>query len=465
MMQSNELKKITLNHPLIIGGGIVGMILALGLRQMGVSVTVLDGADGRDARFQKDDTKSHKNANENINENGDNLSLQSLLPKDLRTVALWQGSVNLLKNLGVWEMIIAQDSHTYTPVPLEKLRLITPSKDKTSVASQVDFNAHDLNMETLGYNVPISRLQQALMHHCDAMGVTIHHNTPIDRVDYDGTTMTVTTDAGTAYTAPVVLSCEGRHSPIRTYSNTPMVVNHYDLSALVCMVRHSEPHHHISQEIHHPNGPFTFVPMQDVALEEGNLGDEKSSEKSHMSALVWVDKTDTMTPLGDMKDPVFNGIMQDKSLNILGDLSVVGQRQIFPLTCQYAKTMGGTGYVLLGESAHVLPPFAAQGMNLSLRDVAEYLHQLETALTTGHAMGDATIVAKYQNNRLPDIRARVMAVTTLHTMVFNKNPVLHTLRTKGMGLLNKVSPLRQGVMAMGMQGVGGDPIKMKFFET
>ena len=413
-----------LDHPLIIGGGVVGMTLALGLRKIGLDVTILDGGDGLDTREK---------------------TVHETLPTDLRTVALWHGTVQLLKKLNVWDDMIGDTHPSHKAVPLEKLRLITPSPDGRDIASDVHFQASDLDLPSLGYNISIARLRDVLIDHCKKSGVAIFYNNPIADITHDGKTMTVITDTGQTITAPVILSTEGRHSPIRKGMHIDMPPTDYGLSALVAVTQHSAPHHCTSQEIHHPNGPFTFVPMC-------NTPDDKP-----MSALVWVDKIETITALQSMAESTFNTIMQDTSMGIIGDVELLGERQIFPLSCRYANTLGGTGYVLLGESAHVLPPFAAQGMNLSLRDVAEYCDQLQTALMTGTHMGDARIATAYQKSRLPDIRARVKSVDTIHTMVFNTSPLLHKVRAKGMDIMDKFSPLRKAIANMGIQGVGGDP--------
>ena len=428
-----------LDHPLIIGGGVVGMTLALGLRKIGLDVTILDGNDILDTRATGDtrDRTPH-----------------NTLPTDLRTVALWHGTVQLLKNLGVWDDMTGDDYTSHRAVPLEKLRLITPTPDGTKIASDVHFQASDLDLPSLGYNIPIARLRHVLIDHCKKSGVSIFYNNPIADICHDGKTMTVTTQNGHSITAPVVLSTEGRHSPIRKGMNIDMPPTDYGLSALVGIIRHTKSHNFTSQEIHHPNGPFTVVPMCDDC--DGN-----PPNGHFMSALVWVDTTDTIEHLKRTDIKSFNARMQDTSMGILGDIELLGERQIFPLSCRYAPILGGTGYVLLGESAHVLPPFAAQGMNLSLRDVAEYCDQLQTALMTGTHMGDARIVTAYQQNRLPDIRARVKSVDTIHNMVFNTSSLLHTVRSKGMQVIDKFTPLRKTVMTMGIQGIGGDPKWMK----
>ena len=446
----------TIDHPLIIGGGVVGMTLALGLRKIGLDVMILDGGDVLDSRATGD-------TREKI--------VHNKLPTDLRTVALWQGSVQLLKNIGVWAGMIGDNHPSYEAVPLEKLRLMTPTLDGTAIASDVHFQASDLNLHSLGYNIPVSRLRDVLLDHCEKQGVNIVYNNPIETINHDGTRMTVTTKNGDTITAPVVLSTEGRNSPIRQGMGIDMDTSDYGLSALVGVIEHTQPHNFTSQEIHHPNGPFTVVPMADMPSQkkadmpsQNNMADSPDGTppyRNFMSAIVWVDKTDTIADLAMADEQSFNTIMQDTSLGILGDVKLLGKRQVFPLSCRYAKTLGGAGYVLLGESAHVLPPFAAQGMNLSLRDVAEYCDQLQTALQTGMAMGDARIAMAYQKNRLPDIRARVKSVDTIHNMVFNTSSLLHTARSKGMQIIDKFSPLRRVMVTVGMQGIGGDPKWMK----
>ena len=68
---------------------------------------------------------------------------------------------------------------------------------------------------------------------------------------------------------------------------------------------------------------------------------------------------------------------------LLGSLGDVGPRAIYPLAGLGALRMGQNRIALVGESAHVIPPIGAQGLNLGLRDAAALAECVGTARARG----------------------------------------------------------------------------------
>lgn len=111
----------------VVGGGPAGLAAALALLRAGLPVT-LAAAPHRPGGHSR----------------------------DRRTAALFAGSVELLRNLGVW------DGLKNDCAPLTAIRLIDDS-GRLLRAPEVTFEAREVGLEAFGFNVPNDRLLDALM--------------------------------------------------------------------------------------------------------------------------------------------------------------------------------------------------------------------------------------------------------------------------------------------------------------
>ena len=54
----------------------------------------------------------------------------------------------------------------------------------------------------------------------------------------------------------------------------------------------------------------------------------------------------------------------------LGEITLAGPRQSFPLDLQIARRFIADRLALIGDAAHAVHPLAGQGLNIGMRDVA-----------------------------------------------------------------------------------------------
>ena len=116
-------------------------------------------------------------------------------------------------------------------------------------------------------------------------------------------------------------------------------------------------HKDISYEIYKTGGPFTTVPLK--------------NDKVNTSAVVWVDNKNKIDNLLKLNKQEFNKEVNKRSVNKLGDISVISELEIFPVTTQIADKLVDHRMILIGEAAHALPPIGAQGLNLTIKDIKE----------------------------------------------------------------------------------------------
>lgn len=171
---------------------------------------------------------------------------------------------------------------------------------------------------------------------------------------------------GSRVRAPLVIAADGRDSALRAAAGIGLRRWGYGQKALVFSVGHAVPHGDISTEIHRTGGPFTLVPLPD--------GDE-----GPRSAVVWMETGPKAAALSTLPVPEFEAALAERSCGLLGPLTLLGARRLWPIIAQAADRLDGPRLALVAEAAHVVPPIGAQGLNMSLRDVAALLALAEAA--------------------------------------------------------------------------------------
>src|SRR6201999_1976703 len=105
---------------------------------------------------------------------------------------------------------------------------------------------------------------------------------------------------------------------------------------------------------------------------------------------------------------------------------------------------------LVGESAHVVPPIGAQGLNLGLRDVADIARLAGEALSRGDAPGSPQVLARYQSARRGDVMSRTFAIDLANRSLLSDFLPMQSIRAAGLHLIGSIGPLRRLAMREGL---------------
>jgi 2-octaprenyl-6-methoxyphenol hydroxylase len=343
---------------------------------------------------------------------------------DRRTTALLGPSVDALKAAGVFEPIagVAQ--------PLRAIRIIDAT-GRLLRAPEVLFDAAEIGLDAFGFNVPNEPLLSALEAATARAGVdTIAAKAVALR--HAPNSAIVETDGGDEIEADLAVAADGRHSPSRAAIGIDMRVTALPQSALVCDVAHEFDHGDVSNEFHTPSGPFTFVP-----LAERKCG------------LVWVTAPSEAERLSRLPPAPLAELIERQSQAILGRIEIAGPVQIFPLASGLAKRFGADRTVLTGEAAHVLPPIAAQGFNLTVRDI-DQLHELLLDRRTD--AGSPKVIFAYRRHREADARLRLEAVRLVNGTLLSELLPVQFARGAGLFALAYLPPIRRLIMREGLAG-------------
>lgn len=385
---------------LISGGGIAGLSLAAILGHAGINVHIID--------------------------NFKSPPLSDVKPNG-RTVALMETSLNIIRATGAWDKVAEFGG------VLETMQIIDDSR-KGHAPLPVEFHACDIGLDQFGFNVPNDILRAALSEEVQKIqSVTMHVPDCLSGYEITGNKVSATLESGNEITAALIIGADGRNSAVREISGINTEEKEYGQSAITCLINHSRSHNNTSTEFHRSSGPLALVPLP------GNR-----------SSVVWVNSAEKCDALLSLKKEEFTQTLQDKTNNILGGITLETGPESWPLRSIKAKDIIAPRTALMAEAAHVLSPITAQGLNLSLRDVAALAETIADALRLGLDPGSASVLKKYERRRRTDIGTRVYGVDGMMRIVSNDIEALKELRRAGLKTLDAVPPLKKLAMRTGL---------------
>ena len=389
---------------LILGGGLVGMTLALAAARKGLSSHVIDRADPASLT-------------------ADNF--------DGRASAISTASWNLFTNIGL------ADRLEPFGCPIESIMVSDQMKP-----GLLDFTPEP-HEGSLGRMFANRDLRLALFEAARETDLIAWH-APVEVVERhrDEFGVSATLADGRTLHAALMIGAEGRRSPTRDEEGLTMAQWDYSHRALIVGLDHSKPHGNVAWEIFYPAGPFALLPMLD------------GPQGQHRSALVWtVDEKDAAGVL-KLSDRAFVAEVYKRMGDLLGEVSLNSGRSSYPLSFQHTVRMVGQRLALVGDSAHGMHPIAGQGLNLGLRDVGALIQVLTDGQRLGLDLGDAQILARYEKWRALD-SVMVMSATDGLTHLFGfGGKTASAIRRLGMSGVQRTPLLKKWFMdeARGMSG-------------
>lgn len=378
---------------MICGGGVPGLALSLLLGRLGLRVVVVDPVPP---------------AAEPVT--------------DSRTSALMVSAVNIMRATGAWADCLPYGA------ALETLRIV-------DAGHQVDFQASEIGQPFFGVNMPNGVSRTILARHVRTQSQSITFLCPASLRAYEsddmGVTATLTDD--TTIRARLLVGADGRNALTRTLAGIELWERDYGQNAITAIIDHSRSHDHISTEFHRSGGPFTLVPLP-----------------GQQCSVVWVEYAADAERFMTLRRDDFETALQERTESMLGKISLVGSPTSWPLKAMRAKTLTAPRLALVAEAAHVLHPLGAQGLNLSLRDIAVLAEEIADAARCGLDIGSKAVLDRYEFRRRADVFTRSLGTDSLNRMVSNDVSLLKTLRGAGLQTVKNLPPLRRFAMSEGV---------------
>lgn len=372
------------------GGGLAGLALAIALRDAlgeAFSVTVVDPMLDR-------------------------------APSDARASAIAAAARRLFETIGVWDEVAA------TAQPILDM-VVTDSKlDAAMRPTFLTFDGEIAPGEPFAHMIENNALTVSLLKKARAVGIDLRADAVAD-FETQGGAITVRLAGGDEIAARLLVAADGGRSVIRERAGIAMHGWDYDQSGIVTTVSHEREHHGRAEEHFLPAGPFAILPLT------GNR-----------SSIVWTEQRAEAERIVALPDADFHAELERRFGLHLGEIEVVGPRRAYPLGLQVARSFIAERLALIGDAAHVIHPIAGQGLNLGLRDVAALAEAVVDAARLGLDVGGASVLDRYQRWRRFDTMTMGIATDGLNRLFSNHSDVLRLMRDTGLGVVDRIPPLK-----------------------
>jgi 2-octaprenyl-6-methoxyphenol hydroxylase len=377
----------------ILGGGLVGLTLAIALSGHGVRCAVVDPADP-------------------VETHGEGF--------DGRVSAISSTSWAMLFAIGVTPHLQGKGC------PIERIWV-----SDGLAPGALDF-APDADDEAMGTMVPNRDMRVALeLTARDAANLTRFQPDRAVSVDRNADGVTLTLASGGTIGGALLVAAEGRNSPTREAAGIRTTRWRYDQVAMVTAIDHEVAHANTAYEIFYPGGPFALLPML----------------PGTRSAIVWTVPTGQAAAMLKLSERAWLAEAQKRIGGFLGDIRLAGPRSSYPLGFHHAARITDTRLALVGDSAHAIHPIAGQGLNLGFRDVASLVEVLIDGMRLGLDPGDAQLLARYQRWRGLDAMMTSVTMDGLVRLFDVPGKLPSLIRRAGLAAVQRATPLKNRFMA------------------
>ena len=377
---------------MIVGGGMVGLMLAAALRHSGLHIIVVERAEYQPVKS---------------------------MGLDCRVSAIVQGNVNILKSVGVWK-------HLEKHAGLMTAMRIWDGQEQGGIR----FEALEIGEGKLGVLVENLHLIEALQD-------TVHESENIELlcpesvsdVEWKRSHVDVTLESGRKLHTPLIVGADGGRSWLRKQADIDVFSRDYQQKGIVTTVKPRFPHQNTSIQRFLDTGPLALLPMKD-----------------DVCSIVWSASNDRADELLGLSDEDFLDELNLEVGGVFGGIVEVGKRAAFPLKAQLARHIVRPRLALIGDAAHSIHPLAGLGVNLGLRDAMVLAQEIVDARKFDEDWGDMDVLTRYMKQRMPDVLATMASMEALHRTFQVQLPAWIKLRGLGMKALGNADVVKQLLM-------------------
>ncbi len=377
----------------IVGGGLVGVSLALALKDSGFNVAVIEAFTPT--------APDHP-------------------AYDDRTLVLNPVSCQVLSRLGIGD---ALEQHG---VPITSIHVSDRGR-----FGRVLLEADQHGLDWFGRVIEAWRLGQALLQLAQDCS-QIHWLSPVrlDSIKSRDGNIELSLDGHGAITTRLLVGADGASSKVRDLLSLPATRHDYQQTAVICNATPGKAHQGRAYERFTTTGPLALLPQAGQRV-----------------GVVWTVSDQQAEDLLKMDDADFMARLQQRFGYRLGYFQRVGERTSYPLKLVRSDTNTAHRSVLIGNASHTIHPISAQGFNLGLRDAAA----LAECLQGQHDPGEAAVLQAYQQQRQADQDDTVRYTDTLARLYSNTSTTGRLLRTGGL-LVHQFVPSLQRRLVLNAMG-------------
>ncbi len=382
----------------IVGGGMVGLSLAALLKDINISIAVIEQKEP----YIDETTITN------------------------RVSALNVKSRVMLEKLGAWEQIdITRKS------PYEQMYVWEKDSNAKLHFSKDDFAATKRAIDELGFIVENNHIQMGLWKVVSGQkNVEIIKSRPKSSViDEDNAILNL--ENGDIIIAKLIVGADGVNSWVRNFHNFPLTERDYGHSALVATIRTALPHNKTAWQIFDPKTILAFLPLNDP----------------HLCSIVW-----SQPPLMAEQNKLssieeFNKALTVAFDNRLGACEIIDERGVYPLRARYSRDFAKNRLALIGDAAHTIHPLAGLGVNLGFSDAIKLSEEIISNVQSGNDIGKLEHLRNFERARKLEALKTLTMMQSVHFAFSGDNLVKKLIRNVALNTTDRLNVIKNFFLA------------------
>ncbi|MEM7292406.1 MAG: UbiH/UbiF/VisC/COQ6 family ubiquinone biosynthesis hydroxylase [Pseudomonadota bacterium] len=385
----------------IVGGGMVGGLLACALGNSRFKVLVIEA--GEIPAFTSTDSYA------------------------LRVSALSLASQYMLEQVGAWRGVVDRRACPYSRLQVW---------DGVG-GGETLFESAEISATHLGHIVENHVLQLALTERLQQFdNVDFRTATRIDQLAISDDSAKIVTNENESIFVSLIVGADGGNSRVRQLTGIETSGGMYaDQHALVATIETQMQQQDITWQRFMPGGPEAFLPLC-----------------GHYGSIVWYNTPEEVARLKTLSERNFIDELEAKFPTQLGDVRSIVGRGSFPLAQKHANQYIKPRIALVGDAAHTVHPLAGQGVNLGLLDAGTLAEVLLES--TSSDVAEWRDLRRYERWRKGHNRLMQAALDGFYRAFKPQPAAVKILRSAVLDAANRLSPLNQLCMrfASGLEG-------------
>lgn len=390
----------------IVGGGMVGAMLAAGLAHTQLSVLVVENR--QPAPFDP-----------------------ASLP-DLRVSAFSLAAERMFRAVGAWQRIADMRVCAYRRLSVED----------GENGGTTEFFSGDLGETHLGHIIENRVVQLGLLAVLqDSDNITVMFDEQLSRFNIQPDHVSIELAGGSVVSAQLLVGADGARSAVRRGAHIDVDSSLYPQRALVASIDTGQPQQSQTWQRFLPTGPQAFLPLADG-----------------YASLVWYHDEQEIERLQALDDQAFLSELQAAFPARLGAVEQLLGRGSFPLARTHASRYVKPRLALVGDAAHTVHPLAGQGVNLGLLDAAVLAQTLTQARARQRDLGDELVLRHYERWRRGENGLMIRILDAFYQGFGPQPGPLREIRSFALNLANRAGPLKRLVAGYACGNLGDLPL-------
>jgi len=288
---------------------------------------------------------------------------------DGRDIALTHRSIAILKDMGVWDHIPADE---VSPIQRAAVRNAGSGDLLSLTAGPADRNA----LGSLVANHVIRKALYDLV--AEQEGIELIPEAAAKSLALEASGAAVTLSSGESLNASLVVAADSRFSETRRMAGIGADMKDFGRVCIVCRMEHERVHDQTAIEWFDTDQTLAALPLNGC-----------------QSSIVLTLPSDAAPAAMEMTGEAFAGHVERRFRSRWGRMQLIGKRHAYPLVAVYAHRFHARRFALVGDAAVGMHPVTAHGYNFGLRGAASLVTEIVRARRGRKDIGSEEALAAY----------------------------------------------------------------------